>query len=356
MIRFFLIFLLGLSGLSASLTRPPIEAAGPDKTLDIYFVDVEGGAATLIVTPAGESILVDSGWPREDGRDAKRIHSVATQVAKLTQIDHYVTTHWHTDHYGGIGRLSELMPVKQFYHHGIPERLSEDPQGFPVLMAAYQKASRGKSRVLRPGDEIPLASGKAAGRPALRLRCIAAHGDVLPEDASAPANPLCKDSQAKPEDTTDNARSVSLLLTFGPFKFLDCGDLTWNVEKKLVCPTNKIGTVDVYQVNHHGMALSNNPVLVRSVRPRVAIINNGPKKGGDAPVYALLHGLPDIEAVYALHRNVRTTDRDNPPPEFIANLKEDCQGEFIKLSVDPTGKRYTVGIGSKGPARSYIPR
>lgn len=347
-------FLLCLSGLFWTAMRPPVEAAGLDKTLDIYFIDVEGGAATLIVTTARESILLDSGWKRDDDRDAKRIHSVATQTARLNQINHYITTHWHRDHYGAIGRLSELMPIEHFYHRGIPDRLEEDPKEFPVLIAAYKKASKGRSRILRTGDEIPLR--KTSDTPPIRLRCIAANGDVPPESGSASENPLCKENQLKPDDKTDNARSVSVLLTYGPFKFLDCGDLTWNVESRLVCPTNKIGSVDVYQVNHHGMDISNNPVFVRSVNPRVAVINNGPKKGGAASVYALLRGLPDIQAVYALHRNVQTTEKDNPPPDFIANVDEHCQGEFIKLSVDAAGKQYTVRIGTNGPARSYATR
>ena len=346
--------LTALAGCFA-LVGPAAPAAAAGKGLDVYFIDVEGGAATLIVTPGGESVLIDSGWQRDDDRDAKRIHEVATRAAGLSRIDHYVTTHWHRDHFGGIGRLAELMPVRAFYHHGIPEQLSEDKQHFPVLMAAYQKASQGKSAVLRPGDDLPLTTAKGAPAP-LRLRCVAAHGQTLPEKPAAPANPVCGDHQPKPADTTDNARSVAVLLTYRPFKFFDGGDLTWNVEKDLVCPSNKVGAVDVYQVDHHGMDTSNNPVLLRSLNPRLAVINNGPRKGGAATTYGWLKALPDMQAVYAVHRNVQTAEGDNPPRGFVANWDEACSGDYVKLSVEPDGKHYTVQAGAKGPARRYTTR
>ncbi|MBI1746857.1 MAG: MBL fold metallo-hydrolase [Acidobacteria bacterium] len=341
---------------SWSATKAGWWSAVSDKSLYIYFIDVEGGAATLIVTPAGESVLIDCGWKRPDDRDAKRIHHVATEVAKLSQIDHSVTTHWHRDHFGGIARLSEMMPIKRYYHHGIPERLAEDPHHFPNLIAAYKKVSKGLSTPLRPGDNLPLAANQVRGLPPIRIRCVASDGNVPADKGTSMDNPLCKEDRPKPEDRSDNGRSVALLLSYGSFRFFDGGDLSWNFEKNLVCPTNKVGPVDVYQVNQHGVASSNNPTLVRSLDPRVAIINNGPKKGGDASVYALLRGLPRIEAVYALHRNLLTTAKDNPPSDFIANMDESCRGEFIKVSVDPTGKHYIVGIGAKGPVRDYTTR
>ena len=85
----------------------PAFGDGVSRTLEIYWVDVEGGGATLIVTPAGESVLVDTGLP--GGRDPQRIYQVAAQVAGLKRIDHLVTTHFDTDHYGGAAELSALM-------------------------------------------------------------------------------------------------------------------------------------------------------------------------------------------------------------------------------------------------------
>src|SRR3954452_13803387 len=91
------------------------------KTLDIYFIDVMGGAATLIVTPEKESILIDSGWPGFDDRDPKRIVHVLKDVAGFDHIDHLVTTHWHTDHFGGVAGLSKLIEIRHFWDRGLPE-------------------------------------------------------------------------------------------------------------------------------------------------------------------------------------------------------------------------------------------
>lgn len=320
------------------------------KTLDIYFIDTEGGAATLIVTPGGESLLVDSGNPGE--RDAKRIVRVAREVAQLQQIDHYLTTHWHSDHFGGIATLAALIPVKSYYDHGFLDPLPKDVDA--KLMTAYRQASQGKSVALVPGAELKFARSTASP---LRLRVLASAGAVLGQPASAPQTVPCgANFTPKPDDLSDNARSVAFVLTYGNFKFFDAGDLTWNVENKLACPRNLPGAVDVYQVTHHGLDSSNNPTLVGALRPRVAITNNGPRKGGAAATYATLRKSISAEDIYQLHRNVTTTEQDNAPAPNIANDAENCQGEYIKLSVDERGRTYTVTVPSKGTTRSYQTR
>src|SRR6267142_1710407 len=261
------------------------------KTLDIYFIDVEGGAATLIVTPLGESLLVDSGFPGE--RDPGRIAHVARDIAGLKQIDHYITTHWHRDHVGGIPQLSKLIPVKNYYDHGLPTTITPDIQ--PEFIEAYRQTVQGKSVALQPGDVIRLRSS-VKDLPPLQIRVMAANGIVLGEQPGAPQiKPCGPDFQPQPEDKTDNVNSVGILLSFGRFKFFDGGDLTWNIEDRLVCPKNLIGGVDVYQVDHHGTDPSNNPELVRALQPRVAIINDGPRKGGEASTFATLKNLKQIE-------------------------------------------------------------
>jgi beta-lactamase superfamily II metal-dependent hydrolase len=319
--------------------------------LDIHFIDTEGGAATLIVTPAGESVLIDCGNP--GARDAERIHRAATQ-AGLKAIDHLIITHWHVDHYGGVAGLARLLPVHRFYDRGIPDKLIEDPQNFPLLIRAYRTASAGKSLTLKPGDEIKLA--QAEGAPALRLQCLCGGGEVLPDKPGAATNPAARAHKPQPEDPTDNARSLGLLLRYGAFRFLDLGDLTWNVEYKLVHPSDKIGPVDVYQVTHHGLAVSNNPALINTVRPRVAVFNNGPRKGCHPGVTAALRRSPDIRAIYQLHRNLTVGAQENTDPEFIANPDEKCQGESIRLAVAPDGGSYTVTVGRKGKPRRYETR
>jgi beta-lactamase superfamily II metal-dependent hydrolase len=327
-------------------------AAGPARGLDVYFIDTEGGAATLLVTPAGESVLIDCGNP--GSRDADRIHKIATEKAHLKAIDHLVISHWHTDHYGGVARLARLIPIKNFYDHGIPEKLREDPKNFPLLIQAYKEASGGKSRTLKPGDEVALK--QTEGAPALRMRCLCAAGQVLPEPPGAPENPIAREHKPKAEDTSDNARSLGFLITFGGFRFLNLGDLTWNIEHKLVSPSDKIGRVDLYQAVHHGLDISNNPVLIRTVQPRVAIFGNGPRKGAAPSVIATLRRLPEPPAIYQVHRNITSGAAENTDPEFIANPGEKCQAELIKVAVAADGKSYTVLVARKEKGKTYAVR
>lgn len=342
----FVVLLLAVLGSQSMLqaAQPPPSPQG----LDIYFVDTEGGAATLIVTATGESLLIDSGNPGE--RDANRIAHVARDVAKLKQIDHYLTTHFHSDHVGGIEPLAKLIPVKRFYDHSVPAPLPRDIN--PAHIAAYQQASSNNSVVLKPGDEIKLKSARSL--PPLRLRILASNGVVLGEPSSAGQIRECgKGHEAKPIDESDNARSLGFVLSFGRFKFFDGGDLTWNVEHKLVCPTNLVGAVDVFQVNHHGLDTSNNPALVEAMQPNIAVINNGPRKGGQVRTFKTLRSTASVKDIFQLHRNVLTTDADNTQPELIANMDEACQAEHVKLSVDRKGQAYMVMVTGKNTSRAY---
>ncbi len=319
----------------------PAIAAEP-RGLDIHFIDTEGGAATLIVTPAGESVLIDCGNP--GSRDSDRIHKVTEKIG-LKQIDHLVITHWHSDHYGGVDRLTKLIPVKNFYDHGMSDAIPE-VKGATALIQAYKDASAGKAKTLKPGDEIKLK--QTEGAPALTLRCLCGDGQVLPDAPNAPENPIAKDHKPQDADTSDNARSLGFLLSYGDFRFLDLGDLTWNIEHKLVHPSDKIGLVDVYQVTHHGLAISNNPVLIQTVKPRVAICNNGARKGGHASVISTLRRVEGLEAIYQLHKNLTATDAENTDPEFIANKGDkECLGEGISLATAADGKTYKVTVGGK---------
>lgn len=320
--------------------------------LQIWFIDTEGGAATLIVTPARESILIDSGHPGK--RDAEAIHRVATERAKLTAIDHHIITHWHLDHYGGIERLVQLMPVKKFYHHGIPDKLEEDPRNFPVLIKALRQAAKGQDVTLKPGDLFPLK--QVEGAPKLEMLCVCGSGEVIPDREGAPENPIAKEHKPHPEDRSDNARSLGFVLKFGGFRFLDLGDLTWNIEYKLVHPTDKIGPVDVYQVSHHGLEVSNNPVLIKTVQPRVAVFNNGPRKGGHPSVLATLRRLPETPAIYQLHRNLNSAANENTDPQFIANDSANCKAEPIWIDVAPDARTYTVTVGGTNFTRKYETR
>jgi beta-lactamase superfamily II metal-dependent hydrolase len=329
-----------------------VAASAAGGALNVYFIDVEGGASTLLVTPAGESVLIDCGNP--GSRDAARIHA-ATRKAGVKAIDHLFITHWHSDHYGGAERLADLLPVRNFHDRGIPEKLSEDRTRFPVLIGAYKKASGGKSKTVKPGDEIKLK--QADGAPAVKMICVCASGEVIGEKKDAKANPFAKEHKAKAADPTDNARSLGFVLSFGSWRFLDLGDLTWNVEYKLVSPSNRIGEVDVYQVTHHGQDSSNNPVLVKSVNPRVSVCNNGPRKGGHPGVVSTLRRLPDIEGIYQLHRNLGAKDGETADADRIANdgrKKESGAGIVVKVAAD--AKTYTVTITRTGKTFTHKTR
>ena len=322
---------------------------GQQRPLEIYWVDVEGGAATLIVTPAGESILVDTGQDLD--RDAFRIDAAARQ-AGLTQIDHVVATHWHADHYGGISKLSRKIPLKRYYDHGtIPAQLPDDP-AFPQLIELYRHVTGGRSTGLRPGDTIPLR--QTAIGPPLRIECVASDRRVG-GNAKAPANPLCAGRKPPAVDPTDNPRSVVLKLTYGKFTFLDGGDLTRDVEEELVCPANRIGTVDLYLTDAHGMDVSNSAVYVRSIRPRVVVVNNGPAKGAEPDTMRTLLSSKGIETVWQGHRNLTTPGALNTKALFIANEKAECSARFIKAAVQPNGA-FSVRIGKSGVETGYAPR
>jgi beta-lactamase superfamily II metal-dependent hydrolase len=322
--------------------------AADRQALEIEWIDVEGGAATLIVTPARETLLIDAGWPGFDSRDAKRIKA-ALDRRKLTAIDHFIVSHYHTDHYGGVPQLAALVPIRKFYDHGPMTELVEDKQ-FAEKYAAYRAAAKSEPIHLAPGSHIDL---RQTTGPKLSLTVVAAHGQVV-GGKPLPQNPACAESVAKGEDPSDNARSVAFVLRFGGFEFFDAGDLTWNVEAQLVCPADRVGEVDLYQVTHHGADSSNNVVVLKTLKPKVAVMNNGSRKGGSAEVVRNLKALPSLEALYQGHRNVATTADDNTAPELIANLEADPDaGHSIVAAVDPAARTYTVTNGRSGEARTF---
>jgi competence protein ComEC len=315
-------------------------------TLELAFVDVAGGAATLIRTPGGESVLIDSGFPGE--RDAGRIAGAARELG-VERIDHYVTTHWHRDHVGGVADLARLMPILKYYGHAIPDPLPSD------IDAAHVDGWRQLAKEpiwLHAGDRIPLES--AAGSLPVALEVIAADGAGRGEEPGSPPIRACdRGHEPRDVDPTDNARSLGFRLSYGAFDLFAGGDLTWNIEHKLVCPRAAFAVpVDVYLVNHHGADSSNNPALVQSLRPTVAIVNSGPRKGAEPRTMRLLLEQPGAGRVFQLHRNVRE-GAVNADSTYIANDAEGCNAAIVRLSVAPDGKRFAVAIPAKNASWGF---
>jgi len=338
MIAALLTLLLGVFGIPAASSS---QEGG--KSLRIYWIDVEGGAATLVVTPEGGTLLMDCGWPGK--RDAERIAKTLA-AAGAKKIDHYLTSHYHTDHWGSIAELAELVPIEKYYYHPFPDASAKDVD--PKLKETLLQLSEGRAVIVAPGTDVPLVGAQ--------VKILCANGVVLNEAAGSPQIRKCEanpEHPAKPEDSSDNARSVGFLMTVGGFKFLDLGDLTWNVEHKLVCPANLVGAVDVYQVSHHGLDQSNSPALLQAASPTVAIMNNGAKKGGSPATYQWLKDTASIKGIFQVHRNVGTGPGDNTAPELTANDQEKCEGEGIVLTLDPTGRSYTVEVPSKKSKKSF---
>jgi competence protein ComEC len=326
------------------LALVPALAAGRDaKPLRIYAVDVEGGQATLVVSAAGQSLLIDTGWPGFNGRDAGRIVA-AVHAAGLKRIDYVLITHHHRDHVGGVPQLIERIKVGTFVDHG-PNL--EDSDVTREDYAAYQKAIVGHPHIVAtPGMGLPLKG--------LEVYVLSAAGNLIdaPLPGAGTANPYCDAEPAPESDPTENANSLGVIIRYGNFRFLDLGDLTKKKELGLVCPNNLIGTTDLFLVSHHGADLSNSRALVWAVHPRVAIFDNGPHKGGSAPAWQTVHDSPGIEDVWQLHYAMDSDKDHNVVADHIANTAENCEGKYIKVEASPDGT-FTIINSGTGLRKTY---
>jgi len=295
------------------------------KPLQIYFIDVEGGQSTLLVSPSGESLLIDAGWPGEANAD--KIVAVA-KTAGIHKIDYLWSTHYHTDHAGGIPALAAKIPIGTFVNHGPNVETDDETKD---NYAAYQKVIEDKKhQVLKPGDTLPFKNLK------VQVLTSAAQHISSPLPGAGTANPLCE-AEPKPEaDPGENPQSLGALITYGKFRFLDIGDLEKQGELELACPNNLIGTVDLYLATHHGSAWSNPKAIVWALHPRVAIFNNGLHKGNDAAAWQIVHDSPGLEDLWQLHFAEAGGKDHNVEEKFLANLDESTTN-YLKVTAMPNG-------------------
>ncbi len=318
---------LTLALVSSALASPP----DSKKPLRIFFVDVEGGQATLFVTPDQHALLIDAGWPGNDGRDADRIVAVAKK-AGIEKIDDVLITHFHDDHVGGLPQLVARIPVGTVIDHG-DNRESTDAPTVQVWQAYQQLLATKKFKRLtvKPGDSLPIQG--------IETTVISSDGAVI--DHALPGagqeNTSCKNAEQFPADQTENRRSLGTLITFGKLRILDLGDLTRDKEMELVCPINKLGAIDIYVVSHHGWYQSNSPAFLNAITPRVAIMDNGAKKGGTPSAWDIIEKSPRLENLWQLHFSEEGGAAHNVAAEFIANPEGPDAGNYLELTAWPDG-------------------
>lgn len=324
------------------------------KVLHVYFVDVEGGQATLFVTPAGRSLLIDTGWPGFEGRDADRIVAAAKK-AGVSKIDYVLITHFHADHVGGAPQLAARIPIGTFIDHG-ENRESTDAPTVEVWQAYQKLLATGKYKRItaKPGDALPIRGMKAT--------VVSADGVTIskPLLEAGQENPACKTAEQFPADQTENLRSLGTLITFDKLRILDLGDLTRDKEMELMCPVNKLGKIDIYIVSHHGWFQSGSPALIDGIDSRVAIMDNGAKKGGTPLAWDIIKKSPHLEHLWQLHFSEEGGAEHNVAEKFIANPQGPDTGNYLELSANADGSfdifnsrtqktKHYLNVGSKSP-------
>ncbi|HEV3057628.1 MAG TPA: MBL fold metallo-hydrolase [Vicinamibacterales bacterium] len=330
---------LGIA-MAAALLAAAVHAIAAGKTLDIYFIDVEGGQSTLVVTPSGESLLIDAGYAGFDGRDPGRVVAAA-RTAGVTRIDYLLITHFHGDHAGGVPELAKRLPIRTFVDHD--DVVAGDASAAPVLAAYAAVRAAGRHLVAKPGDHLPLKGVD------VEVVSSAARTISEPVPGGGQPNPACEASARAPGEPLENPRSTGVYLRFGTFRFLDLGDLSGAPLFALFCPRNLLGQIDLYLVPHHGGSDVVYPATF-ATRPRVAIMNNGEQKGGSPESFAALRASRGIADVWQLHMS-RAKGAQNFAAARVANLDE-TTAHWVKVSASEDGS-FTVTNGRTGETKKY---
>lgn len=311
------------------------------RPLEIYFIDVEGGQSTLVVSPSGQSLLIDAGYPGFGGRDAERIKTAA-KAAGVGRIDYLLVTHYHSDHVGGVPNLLEVLKVSNVLDYGPSvDAGGKYPEDYAAAVAKIE-AAKGGHKTIAPGDKIPVKG--------LDVTVVAAAGKHI-EGPGLP-NPYCSGIAPHPQgavdETGENPQAVGVVIELGQFRFGDFSDITWNKELALLCPENKAGHLDLYLTTHHGGESSK---AIWGLAPRVAIMNNGPNKGGDPAGWRVIKASPGLEDLWQLHFALAGGSDANAADTYIANVDGDL-GEYLKVTAEPTGA-FTVTNHRNKFTRTY---
>lgn len=292
------------------------------KTMQIYFIDVEGGQSTLIVGPSGQALLFDAGYPGFSGRDADRI-KLAAKNAGVKKLEALLVSHFHSDHMGGVPNVLQRLPATVILDHG--ETIDKTSRDWENYLAV-----RGKSphKVLQPGDKVAIKG--------LDITVLASAGKHIERagDANAFCAGLAKPDPVAPTGPIENAMSIGVLIQFGKFRFVDLGDLFPEKEFELLCPQNRVGKADLYLTTHHGAEQTK---ALYAMAPRVAIMNNGAKKGGTPEGWKQIKASPGLEDLWQLHFSVAGGKENNTADTFIANLDDACEGKYIKVTATADG-------------------
>ena len=353
--------LLGAAFAALVLSGSSGMAAQNNGNLRIYWIDVEGGASTLFVAPTGESLLFDTGNPGNGDRDAKRIFATAKK-AGLTKIDQVVISHWHGDHVGGLEALSKMIPLGKFYDHGDGVEPADKARH-----DSYVSIAGANRKILKAGDTIALGP--------VQFRVVVSEGPVISTPINGGgANPLCTNTAQMSPAGAENIRMVSLAANYGSFKYASLADLDWSRELELVCPTNKLGHINLYTINRHGgLDDSGSPALLGAVKPQVVVFNNGPRKGlgqkdeRSQPInaatatpyeknsYLRIVKTPGNEGVWQLHRSMIDPDpAHNTMPDMTANMEQEGDQGFGLSAVVSADGKFTISNDRNGYSKNYV--